>query len=180
LRGRFLNPRAYYITYESSISALERVELSTKREYPDSPVVGVGGVVIRDGRTLLIRRGSPPLMGEWSIPGGRLDLGETIPEGIKRELKEETGIDVRVVELIEVFERIFRDSDGRIQYHFVIVDYLCEYGEGEACAGSDVTDTAWASESELVRYSLTETATRVIRRAFKLAASRDLAKSPPA
>jgi 8-oxo-dGTP diphosphatase len=156
------------------------VELSTKREYPDSPVVGVGGVVIRDGRTLLIRRGSPPLMGEWSIPGGRLDLGETIPEGIKRELKEETGIDVRVVELIEVFERIFRDSDGRIQYHFVIVDYLCEYGEGEACAGSDVTDTAWASESELVRYSLTETATRVIRRAFKLAASRDLAKSPPA
>jgi 8-oxo-dGTP diphosphatase len=153
------------------------VALSPKREYPDAPVVGVGGVVIRDGRALLIRRGSAPLIGQWSIPGGSLDLGETIPEGIRRELKEETGIDVRVVELIEVFERIFRDDAGKIQYHFVIVDYLCEYIAGEAQAASDVTDAAWVREDELERYSLTETATRVIRRAFRLAASLESSKS---
>jgi len=143
--------------------------LSLKREYPDAPVVGVGGVVIRDGRALLIRRGSPPLMGQWSIPGGTLHLGETIAEGIRRELKEETGVDVRVLELIEVFERIFRDAEDRIQYHFVIVDHLCEFLGGEARAASDVTDTAWAREDELADYSLTETATRVIRKAFRLA-----------
>jgi len=144
--------------------------VSPKREYPESPLVGVGGVVIHNGRALLIRRGSPPLQGEWSIPGGTLDLGETIQEGIRRELKEETGIDVRVLELIEVFDRIFRDASGKVQFHFVIVDYLCEFAGGEARAGSDVTDTAWVREEELPRYSLTEAATRVVRKAFALAA----------
>lgn len=145
--------------------------MSPKREYPDGPVVGVGGVVIHEGRALLIRRGGPPLQGEWSIPGGTLDLGESIPEGIQRELKEETGIDVRVLDLIEVFDRIFRDANGQIQFHFVIVDHLCEFVGGEARAGSDVTDAAWAREDELKKYSLTETATRVIRKAFALAAA---------
>lgn len=144
--------------------------MSPKREYPESPLVGVGGVVIHNGCALLIRRGSPPLQGQWSIPGGTLDLGETIREGIRRELKEETGIDVRVLELIEVFDRIFRDASGKVQFHFVIVDYLCEFAGGEARAGSDVTDTAWVREEELPRYSLTEAATRVVRKAFALAA----------
>ncbi len=151
--------------------------MSPKREYPERPVVGVGGVVIRNGCALLIRRGSPPLQGEWSIPGGTLELGETILEGIRRELKEETGIEVRVLELIEVFDRIFRDPAGRVQYHFVIVDHLCEFIGGSAHAGSDVSDTAWVREADLRKYSLTKAATRVIQKAFALAASLDSAKS---
>ena len=125
--------------------------------------MGVGGVVIAEGRALLIRRGGPPLEGEWSIPGGMLELGETIEEGVRRELAEETGIEVRVLDLIEVFERVFPGEDGRTQYHFVILDYLCEVVSGEARAASDVTDVAWAREEELVKYALTTTATRVIR-----------------
>jgi 8-oxo-dGTP diphosphatase len=142
------------------------------REYPDRPVVGVGGVIIRDGRALLIRRGSPPLEGQWSIPGGTLELGETIAEGVRRELREETGLDVRVLDLIEVFERIFPDGKGRPQYHFVIIDYLCESPVGTPRAGSDVTDTAWAGEKELAHFDLTAAATRVLKKAFALSRAR--------
>ena len=140
--------------------------MSPKREYPVLPVVGVGGVVIHEGRALLIKRGSEPLKDQWSIPGGTLELGESIQEGVRRELLEETGIEVRVGELIEVFDRIFRDAAGKIQYHFVIVDYLCEKISGEAHAASDVTDVAWVREEDLWNYKLTEAATRVIRKAF--------------
>jgi 8-oxo-dGTP diphosphatase len=148
------------------------------REYPDRPVVGVGGVVIEDGRALLIRRGSEPLRGQWSIPGGMLELGESLEQGVARELLEETGLQVRVLELIEVFDRIYLpEQDGnnpagqRPRFHYVIVDYLCERISGEACAGSDVTDVAFAREDELEPYQLTETATRVLRRAFAMAAA---------
>jgi 8-oxo-dGTP diphosphatase len=120
--------------------------MASSREYPERPVVGIGGVIIEDGRTLLIRRGSEPLRGEWSIPGGTLELGETLEEGVARELLEETGIVVRVVELIEVFDRIYPDDRSieapahrKPRFHYVIVDYLCERITGEARAGSDVT-----------------------------------------
>lgn len=136
-------------------------------------MVGVGGVVIARGRALLIRRGHPPLEGEWSIPGGMLEVGETLLDAVRRELAEETGIEVRVGELIEAFERIFPDGEGQSKYHFVILDYLCEVIRGTAQAGSDVTDVAWAAESELSKYSLTPTATRVIKKAFQMAAQRD-------
>jgi 8-oxo-dGTP diphosphatase len=129
-------------------------------------------VVIAGGRTLLIRRGSAPLQGQWSIPGGMLELSESIAEGVRRELAEETGLDVRVGDLIEVFERIVPGEDGRTRYHFVILDYLCEMVSGVAHAGSDVTDVAWAREDELEKYSLTTIATRVIKRAFEMAQSR--------
>jgi mutator protein MutT len=129
----------------------------------------VGGVVIADGRALLIRRGHPPLEGEWSIPGGTLELGETLLDAVRRELAEETGIEVRVGDLIEVFERIFPDGESQPKYHFVIADYLCEAIRGSARAGGDVTDVAWTTESELPRYSLTPTATRVIKKAFQMA-----------
>ncbi len=142
--------------------------MTVQREYPDRPLVGVGGVVITHGRALLIRRAGPPLQGEWSIPGGLLELGESLDQGVRRELAEETGLEVRVLDLIEVFERVFPDDDGRTKYHFVILDYLCEAVSGEARAASDVTDVAWAQEDELVSYSLTPTATRVIKRAFEM------------
>ncbi len=140
-------------------------------------MVGVGGVVIANGRALLIRRGGPPLEGQWSIPGGMLEVGEPLIEGVRRELLEETGIDVRVGELIEVFERINIDANGKARYHFVVLDYLCEPLKGEARAGSDVIDVAWATPEELEKYSLTETATRVISRAFEMTRKRSLQRS---
>jgi 8-oxo-dGTP diphosphatase len=149
--------------------------MTSSREYPERPVVGVGGVVIDEGRALLIRRGSEPLRGEWSIPGGTLELGETLAEGVARELREETGVAVRVLGQIEVFERIFSEKSRRAgkrkkrpRYHFVIVDYLCERVSGEPQAGSDVTDVAYAREEELEKFHLTETALRVIRKAFAM------------
>src|ERR1700756_125677 len=145
------------------------------REYPDRPVVGVGGVVIENGRTLLIKRGSEPLLGQWSIPGGTLELGESLQEGVARELLEETGLKVKVLDMIEAFDRIFLDPAAanaenrtRPKYHYVIVDYLCERLAGEAQAGSDVTDIAYAAEGELERFHLTTTATRVLHRAFAM------------
>ena len=134
-------------------------------------MVGVGGVVIDDARTLLIRRGSHPLKGEWSIPGGLLEVGETLEQGVARELLEETGLEVRVGELIEVFDRIYfgnEEPKGRPRFHYVIVDFLCERVAGEPVAGSDVTDVAFAREEELGKYALTETATRVLRKAFAM------------
>src|ERR1700730_12598857 len=149
--------------------------MSSSREYPQRPMVGVGGVIIVQGRALLIRRGSEPLLGEWSIPGGMLELGETLEEGVARELLEETGLTVRVIELIEVFDRIYVESTAganegkkRPRFHDVIVDYLCERLSGEAVAGSDVTDVAFASEEELGEYNLTETATRILKKAFAM------------
>ncbi len=149
--------------------------MASSREYPERPVVGVGGVIIDDGRALLIRRGSEPLRGQWSIPGGTLELGESLQQGVARELLEETGVEVRVLELIEVFDRIFPgdgsrpvEKNQRPRFHFVIVDYLCERIGGEPRAGSDVTDVAFAKEDELAQYHLTQTATRVLKRAFAM------------
>jgi len=145
------------------------------REYPDRPVVGVGGVVIENDRALLIRRGGEPLRGQWSIPGGTLELGETLEQGVARELLEETGLEVCVLELLEVFDRIFVDpaiDNGKPRFHFVIVDYLCERLGGELCAGGDALDVAFALEPELERFQLTETATRVARKAFALSRAR--------
>ncbi|MGH7838927.1 MAG: NUDIX hydrolase, partial [Candidatus Binataceae bacterium] len=131
------------------------------------------------GRALLIRRGSEPLRGEWSIPGGTLELGESLQQGVARELLEETGLEVRVLDLIEVFDRIFpqdgaRQSDAKQKprFHFVIADYLCERLSGEPHAGSDVTDVAFAREDELPEYHLTETATRILKKAFAMYAAR--------
>ena len=157
--------------------------MSSWREYPEKPIVGVGGAVIEEERALLIRRGSEPLLGQWSIPGGTLELGETLVEGTERELKEETGLVVRILELIEVFERInfghsadetwtTLEEKRRPRFHFVIVDYLCQRISGDPVAGGDVTDVAWASETELDKFALTPTATRVIRKAFSLARHR--------
>jgi 8-oxo-dGTP diphosphatase len=156
--------------------------MSPKREYPEQPLVGVGGVVIDNERALLIRRGGPPMEGQWSIPGGMLELGETLMQGVARELAEETGLEVNVIEIIEVLERIFPalpGTDGkpgdstRPQYHFVILDYLCEATGGTLCAGSDAKEFAWAREDELAKFDLTVAATRVLRKAFAMARARE-------
>jgi 8-oxo-dGTP diphosphatase len=155
--------------------------MAPKREYPDQPLVGVGGIVIDSGRALLARRGGPPLQGQWSIPGGLLELGETLKQGVARELAEETGLEVNVLELIEVFERInpaLTGADGtpadsaRPQYHYVILDFLCEARGGTLCAGSDALELAWAREDELEKFELTALATSVLRKAFARARER--------
>jgi ADP-ribose pyrophosphatase YjhB (NUDIX family) len=149
-------------------------------------MIGVGGVVIDAERALLIRRGSHPLKGEWSIPGGLLEVGETLEQGVARELAEETGLAVRVVELIEVFERIFPAPPGadgtpgdpaHPQYHFVILDYLCENSGGKLSAGSDAQEFVWAREEELAKFDLTVAVTRVLRKAFVMA--RERLTTPP-
>jgi 8-oxo-dGTP diphosphatase len=156
--------------------------MTSSREYPERPVIGVGGVIIDRGRAVLIRRGSEPLLGEWSIPGGTLEIGETLEEGVARELLEETGIEVRVLELIEVFDRIYRENGPagatekkKPRFHYVIADYLCECIGGEPRAGSDVTDLAFAREDELAKFQLTETATRVLKKAFAMDRARHAA-----
>jgi len=138
--------------------------------------MGVGGVIVDRGRTVLIRRGTEPLLGEWSIPGGTIEIGETIEEAVRRELREETGLEVRVLELIELFDRIY-PQDGaadkkKPRFHFVIADYLCELVGGEPRAGSDVTDLAFAREEELPQFHLTEKATSVLKKAFAMCRAR--------
>jgi len=147
----------------------------TDREYPERPIVAVGGVVIHEGHALLIRRGQPPLEGRWSIPGGLLEVGETIAAAIERELKEEAGIRARPLGLIEIYEKVLRDAENRPQYHFVILDYLCEFVEGAVQAGGDVTEAAWISEADLEKLQLTAAALRVVKKAFVLALRRNAA-----
>src|SRR5258708_23816955 len=124
------------------------------REYPDRPVVGIGGVVIENQRALLIKRGSEPLLGQWSIPGGTLELGESLQQGVARELLEETGLEVRVLDMIEAFDRIFLDpaaansnDRARPKYHYVIVDYLCERLACETPARDDRPGICVATET---------------------------------
>jgi 8-oxo-dGTP diphosphatase len=137
-----------------------------KRDYPDRPIVGVGAVIIDQGRVLLVKRGSPPLLGEWSLPGGVVELGETLRAAAERESLEETGLLVKAGEVIEVLDRIIPGRDGAPQYHYVLIDFLCTVQGGELCAGGDAADVRWAKENELAEYKLEQPAVEVIRKAF--------------
>ena len=137
---------------------------------PSAPVVGVGGVVVRDGRALLVRRGKAPLYGRWTVPGGTVELGETLEAAVVRELEEETGLRVEPLEVLAVFDRIDRDGE-RVAYHYVIVDYLCRWRSGEARAASDALEVAWATADELGGYDLPAKALEVVRDALEKAAA---------
>jgi 8-oxo-dGTP diphosphatase len=120
---------------------------SIQREFPQTPLVGVGAVIVHEGRVLLVRRGREPLKGHWTLPGGVLEVGEALLDGITREIKEETGLDVEVIELIELLDRIHREG-SRVRYHYVIADYLCRVTGGELCAGSDADAVRWVERTE--------------------------------
>lgn len=139
------------------------------KEYPSRPVIGVGGVVVRGSRALIVKRAHEPRRGEWSIPGGTVELGEPLTDAVRRELREETGLDVEVGPMIEVFDRIHRDGDDRVRYHFVIVDFVCRAPEGEAVAASDAEAVAWVEAGELEAYGVNATAAAVIRQALSVA-----------
>ena len=137
-----------------------------KRAYPDHPIIGVGAVIIDSGRALLVRRNTEPLKGEWSVPGGVLELGEKLRDGAAREALEETGLHVEVGEVLDVFDSIFPDTDGRTQYHYVLIDFLCRPLAGEAAPGSDVSEVQWITAADLDHFSLRDSIAQVIRKAF--------------
>ncbi len=118
-----------------------------RREYPETPLMGVGGVVVNEGRVLLVRRGSEPLKGHWTLPGGLLELGEPVTEGVAREVREETGLTVEPMELVELIDRVHREG-GRVRYHYVIADYLCRLTGGTLRAGSDADGARWVERAE--------------------------------
>jgi ADP-ribose pyrophosphatase YjhB (NUDIX family) len=143
------------------------------REYPDRPIVGVGAVIVAvdsdAGRgVLLVRRGAPPLEGQWSLPGGVVELGETLRDAVEREAFEETGLAVKAEEILEVFDRIIPGEGGRPRYHYVLVDFLCRVVEPTAKprAGGDAAEVAWAGERELDKYKLEKPALGVIAKGF--------------
>ena len=143
-------------------------ECMSTRRYPARPIVGVGGVVFMDGRVVLVKRRHEPLAGQWSLPGGAVEVGETLHEGLRRELREETGIETRVGSLVGLFDRITRDDAGRVRYHYVLADYLCHHVSGTLRPGTDAKTVALADPADLSPYGLTEKAKSVIRRAADL------------
>jgi 8-oxo-dGTP diphosphatase len=149
-----------------------------RREYPEAPIIGVGAVVIDDGKVLLVRRGQEPLKGEWSLPGGALELGETLREGIVREVLEETGLTVAPGSIVEVLDRITPgEPSGRVRYHYVLVDFLCRVAGGTLLGGSDAEEARWVRQEELHEqgcYRLAPVTVRVIEKAFRLGQVSDL------
>jgi 8-oxo-dGTP diphosphatase len=134
-----------------------------KREYPAAPVVGVGAVIVAAGRVVLVKRGHAPLLGQWSIPGGGLELGEVVRAAAAREAHEETGLTVEPTELLGVYDRVLRDEKGRVRYHYLLVDFLCRPVEGEVSAAGDAADARWFTQAELNELLLPEDTAEVIR-----------------
>ena len=139
------------------------------RQYPERPIVGVGAVIVDEGKIVLVRRKYEPLKGHWSLPGGMVEVGETLEAAVTREMLEETGLSVVVGPVIEVFDRITFDGQRRAEYHYVLVDYVCWPSAGTLRAGSDVDAAIWVDPATLGDYSLTEKATSIIHRALTLA-----------
>jgi 8-oxo-dGTP diphosphatase len=136
------------------------------REFPPRPVVGVGAVVVEGDRVLLVRRANEPLKGEWSLPGGAVELGETLDAAIAREVKEETGLEVEVGPIVDVLDRLGFDADGRPRFHYVLVDFICRPRGGTLVSGSDAADAVWAHMIELGEYGVAESTVGVIVKAI--------------
>lgn len=143
------------------------------RRYPERPILGIGALIFDDdGRILLVQRGGEPLKGWWSLPGGVLETGETVADGVRREIREETGLSVEPLELLTVFERIMPDAEGRPEYHYVLLDYICRVTGGTPCAADDCAALRWVPEAELAAVEpLTEGTLAVIRKAYQTISS---------
>ena len=136
------------------------------RRYPSRPVVGVGAIITDGDRVLLVRRGREPSKGLWSIPGGMLELGESLVEGIRREVREEVGLDVQVLEMVEVLDRVIYDDDGKIEYHYVLVDYVCKPLSGTLRVADDADAAEWVNRRDVSSYEITKGTPAVIEKAF--------------
>ena len=137
-----------------------------QRELPETPLVGVGAIIIEDARVVLVKRGHPPLQAEWSIPGGVLEVGELVREAAIREAREETGLTVEPSELLGVYNRVLRNAEQRVQYHYVLIDFLCRRVAGELAAASDAAEVRWFTREELPALRLAEDTLDVIRKGF--------------
>jgi 8-oxo-dGTP diphosphatase len=142
-----------------------------RRTYPDAPIVGVGAVVLRGGSVLLIKRGKPPLSDNWSLPGGRVNEGESLRAAAAREVREECAVDVEVFDLIKIYEYIERDADGRVKFHYLVFDFRAEYRGGSLAALTDALDARWVERGDLDRYDLTDAAREIIEEGFRIASS---------
>jgi ADP-ribose pyrophosphatase YjhB (NUDIX family) len=140
--------------------------ISDDRRYPSRPFLGVGALIFEASNILLVERGKEPLKGYWSLPGGILETGEKLEDAVRREVLEETGLEVEPMSIFDVFERIMPDEAGRAEYHYVLIDYLCRPVGGRLQAASDVSRAAWVAERNLCEYRLTEGTLAVIERAF--------------
>jgi 8-oxo-dGTP diphosphatase len=140
-------------------------------EEPARPIVGVGAVIFDGNRVLLVKRGHEPLKGDWSLPGGRVELGETLEDAVAREVLEETGLEVTVGPVVEVLDRLRRTPDGRVEHHFVIIDYLCDPRGGRLAHASDADDVQWVDVERLREYRVSEKAVEVIAKAQTLSAA---------
>jgi mutator protein MutT len=149
--------------------------MATSRSFPARPVLGVGAVILDGDRVVLVKRAHEPLKGRWSLPGGAVEVGETLEAALIREVAEETGLEIRVGPVVEVLDRIHLTEDRRVEFHFVIVDYLCRVkrnaGGGGLAAGSDADDVRWVSAADLDQYALTDPAIAVIRKARTMSSS---------
>ncbi len=137
------------------------------RRYPNRPLVGVGAIILERDRVLMAQRGKQPLKGWWLLPGGLLELGEALADGLRREVREETGLEVRPLGVLEVFERIMRDPAGALEYHYVLIDYICRTAGGTLRAGDDVCAVEWVRRRDLARLPITEGTPAVIEKAFR-------------
>jgi len=140
--------------------------VSDDRRYPQRPIVGVGALIFQRGRILMAQRGKEPLKGWWSLPGGALELGESLHDGVCREVREETGLEIEPRRVFEIFERIMRDAEGQPEYHYVLIDYLCRVRGGTLQAGDDVCAVAWLTLAEVKALQITEGTLAVIEKAF--------------
>ena len=138
-----------------------------KRDYPERPLVGVGAVIVEQGRVVVVRRATEPLQGEWSIPGGMLELGESVRACAAREAREETGLVVEPGEVLGIFDRILPDAEGKIRYHYVLIDLLCRRVGGELRAGGDAAEVRWLTAEELKSFPVAEPAASVLRAALE-------------
>ena len=140
--------------------------MTVGRIYPEHPIIGVGGIVVDGGRVLLVKRGHEPLKNEWSLPGGAVELGETLETAIAREVQEETGLTVEVGPIVDVLDRLRYDTDGRVKYHYVLVDFLCHPTGGALAAASDADAAAWATLDDLPHLGVAEAMISVIQKAI--------------
>lgn len=138
-----------------------------RREFPELPLVGVGAIIIEGDRVLLVKRAHPPIQGQWSIPGGVLEVGEMVREAAVREAREETGLVVEPGELLGIYDRILRDPEQRVQYHYVLIDFLCRPVGGELLAASDAAEVRWFRREELAPLQLAEDTLEVIGKGFE-------------
>ena len=156
-------------SYSLCLESLEPpgLPVAEQREYPKQPLIGVGAIIVQSGRVVLVKRGHAPLAGEWSIPGGVLEIGETMREGVIREAHEETGLAIEPLELLGVFDRLTRDERGQVVYHYVLVDFLCRVVGGDLKAADDAVEACWFNSDEVAGLSLPPDTLKAVRQGIE-------------